>query len=156
MLGLKHGALVYALDNDCASLDIAYRKTNKDGLIPFHMDFEDIWTQANSVSTPFNERYYVDMVLALGLVHHLVLGKGMSIELVMQRLATLTKESLVIEFVNLEDEKIQNESTFFGSLKMMSSNYNKAAFVEQGLKYFSSVKTLSSTPSTRQILIFTR
>jgi hypothetical protein len=86
----------------------------------------------------------------------LVLGKGMSIELVMQRLATLTKESLVIEFVNLEDEKIQNESTFFGSLKMMSSNYNKAAFVEQGLKYFSSVKTLSSTPSTRQILIFTR
>jgi precorrin-6B methylase 2 len=156
MLALKHGALVYALDNDCASLDIAYRNTVKRGLIPFRIDFDDIWKQANRVSTSFNERYCVDMVLALGLVHHLVLGKGISIEVVMQRLSSLTKESLVIEFVELDDEKIQNEASFFGSLKLMSSKYSEAIVIEQGLRYFSYVETLPSTPSTRRILTFTR
>lgn len=156
MLGLKYGASVYALDNDCASLDIAYRKTLEQGLIPFHIDFEDIWKQANQVSTSFNERYRVDMVFALGLVHHLVLGKGLSIEVVMQRLSSLTTESLVLEFVDLDDEKILNEPSFFGSLKTMSSSYCEGDFVKAGLRYFDSVKTLPSTPSTRRILIFAR
>jgi hypothetical protein len=156
MLGLKYGATVYALDNDCASLDIAYRKTIKNGLIPFHIDFEDIWKQANQVSISFNERFRVDMVFALGLVHHLVLGKGLSIELVMQRLSSLATESLVIEFVDLEDEKIVNEPTFFGSFKTMSSSYSEGNFIEEGLRYFSSVETLPSSPSTRRILIFSR
>jgi len=156
MLGLKYGASVYALDNDCASLDIAYRNRPEIGLIPFHIDFDEMWEQANRVSTSFNERYCVEMVLALGLVHHLVLGEGLSIEVVMQRLSSLTKESLVLEFVDLDDEKIQNEASFFGSLKTMSSKYSEAIFIEQGLKYFSSIKTLPSTPNTRRILVFTR
>ena len=156
MLGLKHGASVYALDNDCASLDIAYRNTMGNGLIPFHINFEDIWEQANRVSTSFNERYCVEMVLALGLIHHLVLGKGLSIEEVMQRLSSLARESLVLEFIDIDDEKIQNEPSFFGSLKTMSSKYSEAILIEQGLRYFCSVKSLPSTPSTRRILIFTR
>ena len=156
MLGLKYGALVYALDNDCASLDIAYRKSLKNGLIPFNIDFEDIWKQANQVSISFNERYRADMVFALGLVHHLVLGKGLSIEVVMQRLSSLATETLVLEFVDLEDEKIVNEPSFFGSFKTMSSSYSEGNFIEEGLRYFSSVETLPSSPSTRRILIFSR
>ena len=96
------------------------------------------------------------MVLALGLIHHLVLGKGLSIEEVMQRLSSLARESLVLEFIDIDDEKIQNEPSFFRSLKTMSSKYSESILIEQGLRYFSSVESLPSTPSTRRILIFTR
>ena len=156
MLGLQRGSTVYAIDSDCASLDIAYRKTLGNGLIPFHLDFNDIWLQANSASVAFNKRYLVDMVLALGLVHHLVLGHGLTIETVIQRLSTLTRESLVIEFVELSDEKILHEPAFFKHLKPMSKNYRKEEFIEKGLKYFGSVETFLSTPKSRTILIFTR
>ena len=155
-LGLKYGSLVYALDNDCASLDIAYRNTYQNGLIPFHLDFDDIWERANPISTSFIERHCANMVLALGLVHHLVLGKGEPIEVVMQKLSELTKEYLVVEFVDLSDEKIQNEPSFFKLLKMMSTDYSEEAFITQGLRYFNSVKKLPSSPGTRTILFFSR
>lgn len=54
----------------------------------------------------FYQRCRVDMVLALALIHHLVIGKRIPLEKVARMFSTIG-DCLIVEFVPYEDEKVQ-------------------------------------------------
>src|SRR5690606_11434238 len=51
-------------------------------------------------------RCKVDMVLALAIIHHLVIGRNVQLQQIAETLNTLT-QYLVIEFVPKEDKKVK-------------------------------------------------
>jgi hypothetical protein len=101
------------------------------------------------------ERLSAELVLALGLVHHLVLGEGRTLESVLETLARLSTRTLVLEFVSLDDEKIRGEPGFFRNLqKSNASSYNLERAMEIGRRYFHSVSIRPSHPASRTMLVF--
>jgi hypothetical protein len=66
--------------------------------------------------TSFSDRAVSDLVVALALVHHLVLGKNIPLPMIAGYLASLTRRWLLIEFVPLSDERsmqlIRNKSAY--------------------------------------------
>ena len=94
------------------------------------------------------------IVLCLGLLHHLVLGSGMSLADVLGIFSELTKKTLVLEYVDLQDKLIQGEPSFFKNIGKYSANtYNIEAVIEETKKCFNSCEVLDSHPLTRRLLI---
>lgn len=59
----------------------------------------------NQERSAFEDRGKSDLVAALALVHHMVLGRNIPFAEVAAQMAALTKKNLIIEFVPLDDEK---------------------------------------------------
>ncbi len=60
-------------------------------------------------------RLRADAVLALGILHHLVLGAGIPLTDALQRLARPAIQSLLVEYVGLDDELVMKEPEFFAA-----------------------------------------
>lgn len=162
------GADVIALEEDESCVDILYRRAKKSGLriLALRGSFAGL-TRAIHGSREFPrssaaplyragaERLGADMVLALGLVHHLVLGEGRSLEEVLALLARLARRTLVLEFVALDDEKIVAEPSFFRNLNRHTpASYNLQRLVELGRRHFAAADVRASNPATRTIVVF--
>ena len=174
MLAANLGASVIALEEDESCVDILYGQARRQGLriLPLKLAFGDLakeihgsratvphydYSQAGpqALYRAGVDRLGADLVLVLGLLHHLVLGEGRSFDAVFETLRRLAKKTLVLEFVALEDEKIRDEPGFFPNLrKFDSSNYNLESVVQAGRRHFSAVEVRASHPSTRKILVF--
>jgi SAM-dependent methyltransferase len=174
VLAANLGASVIALEEDESCVDILYRHARKQALriLPLKASFggltkeihgakalapeyKDRGIGENALYRAGVDRLGVDLVLALGLVHHLVLGEGNSIEDVFDVLQRLAGKTLVLEFVALDDEKILGDPGFFPNLKKFSTaNYNLDLVVQAGRRHFSAVEVRSSHPATRTILVF--
>ena len=110
----------------------------------------------NTVILSAESRFKSDSVIALGIIHHLVLGLGMSLKEVIQSLDSLCQKQLVIEFVELEDPMIQNEPSFFKAFfkdESISNNYKMEELVSLLESFGYSVIIEKSYPSTRKILV---
>ncbi len=176
MLAEKEGSEVIATDVDESSIDILYLKAQEKGLkiLSILLPFEDFEKKIFGVSynekdyegrdfentplfLPATERLKSDMVLCLGLLHHLILGKGNDIDAVFRILSKLAEKMLVLEFVNLSDNLIQGEPSFFKSINNYSEHNYKIDIVRNaGLKYFKSVRVMDSDTKTRKLLIFNK
>ena len=175
LLAVHEGARVIATDIDEVSIDILYQQAKQKNLpiLSLCMSFTDFAKQKfgyipqteeyknrsfeRPLFLPATERLSCDMVLCLALIHHLILGQGLAVEYVMKILAMLTQKVLVLEFVDLDDEKIREEPSFFKCLSQHSKNsYNLDCVVTEGKKYFEKVEIILSHPQTRTILIFER
>jgi hypothetical protein len=160
------GASVIALEDDESCVDILYQRANREKLhiLPLKTSFGDLTREIrgngnaageNALYRAGVERFSADLILVLGLVHHLVLGEGRSIDDVFEILQRLATRTLVLEFVSLEDDKIRADPGFFPNLgRYNSSNYNLELVLAAGRRRFPSVEILSSHPSTRTILVF--
>ncbi len=173
-LAASLGSSVIALEQDESCVDILYRKAKGRQLriLPLRVGFSDLKTEIYSSrdlareypdrqigTIPLYraglERFQADLVLVLGLVHHLVLGEGRTLEEVFEIFGKLARKVLVLEFVCLDDEKIVNEPTFFANLdRSDATTYNLDRAREIGRRHFSSVEIRDSHPETRKILIF--
>ena len=70
-------------------------------------------------------------------------------------LSNVTNKQLIVEFVDLSDELIVNEPSFFPNLsKFTLENYNLDECIRIGMKYFLDVNILESHPESRKILVF--
>jgi len=111
---------VVAVDSDWQCINELYlsekgdgnleRKEAAGGILPLCVDISDPTPAAgfrHAERSSFTERMRADLVVALALVHHLVLGKNIPLGGVARYFAELCGEHLVIEFVPLSDEKAQ-------------------------------------------------
>ncbi len=170
-LACRNGASVIATDIDEASVNFLYKyaDTNNLNILPLVLSFQDLLKSKQGISLgPLDnnqeklfmepiKRIKSDLVLALALVHHLVLGQGLSIEYILKVLSQITKKTLVLEYVGWDDKLIKNEPSFFANLnKFTRDTYNLDLFVREGKKYFKSIELLESHPKSRTILVFRR
>ena len=168
------GARVIAIDVDESSIDrlYLYSRENNLRILPLLMSFQDFNKELyglidedpvyagrdfvnNPMLRPATQRLKSDLVLCLGLLHHLILGMGDSFCNVFSVLGELTQKTLIIEFIDLSDPLIRNEPSYFKNLSSYNkNNYNMEIAIAEGLKKFSSINITDSHPETRKLLIF--
>jgi hypothetical protein len=74
----------------------------------------------------------------------------------MKTLSSICENFLIIEFVELHDEKIDSEKSFFPKFEVMKSDYSKELFINLGRKYFKYFVEVPSHPKSRSLLIFSK
>jgi len=173
-LAEKTGARVIALDIDNSCINSIYRisKQNNNSILPLVVAFEDLtkeyygtsidtieYADRNYKDVPLFlspiDRFQGDLVMCLGLLHHLILGMGLDIALVFKVLSKMTKKSILLEFVDINDPMIIGEPSFFRNLyKYDKSNYNIDIIIKNGEKFFKKVEVLDSHPETRKLIYF--
>lgn len=167
ILAANKGAHVIAFDQDISSIYNLYiqSKTMKLNINPYVLSFEDLISELD-LELEFeiqidkdprrlpNRRFSSDIVLALGLIHHLCLGSGYTIPSIMKVLAAVTNKCLVVEFVELRDEKILSEPDFFANLSKSKNEYDLNLVVQEGKKYFTSYEISESHPNSRSLVTF--
>jgi len=164
VLAARNGASVIALEEDESCADILYRRAKSQRLriLPLKVAFGELTREIRSTSGGLLyragvERLGADLVLVLGLVHHLVLGEGSAIGDVLALLARLTRKTLVLEFIALDDDKIRGDPGFFPNLaRFDAASYNLDLVAQAGRRHFSRVDVRPSHPGTRTILVFDR
>ncbi|HEY2720754.1 MAG TPA: hypothetical protein VGI82_03455 [Chitinophagaceae bacterium] len=103
----------------------------------------------NSERSSFIQRAHLDIAMALAIIHHLVIGKNFSFDMVsrlFKRLATL----LIIEFIPKEDEKIQ---LMLRQKKDIYADYTESNFLATFEKHFSILKKANVGNSGRVIYL---
>lgn len=168
VLACRYGASVVAVDVDEASLNRLYLSARQDGeaITPLRLSFEDLRAETRVLGSrhtgelifePATSRLTSDLTLVLGLLHHLTLGDGRSFEDVLSVLADLTREFLVIEFVELADPLVSGNPGYFARLaEWDNENYAVERLVQAAAAHFDLVSVEDSHPSTRKIVTFAR
>jgi hypothetical protein len=113
----------------------------------------------NKVLTNAVERLRSDSVIALGIIHHLVLGLGLSFDDVLDSLIALSKKQLVIEFVDTNDAMICNEPEFFPAYfknRDLISTYDMQTLIAKIESRGFVVEVRTSHPGTRKMLVCNR
>jgi len=106
------GMNVVAVDTDSRCISRLYNSTRKEGIgniLPLVVDISNPSPAIgfnNQERASFHERIQTDLVVALALIHHLVIGKNISLELVAGWLKQIAP-NLIIEFIPKEDEKVK-------------------------------------------------
>jgi hypothetical protein len=168
ILASQKGIRVTSVDEDMASIEDLFKYSDENSL-PINCLVATYSEISNSCQSVFpssrnknsqlfpQSRFNHEMVIALGLIHHLCLGDGIPVSEIVKVLAMISSKYLVIEFVELEDDKILNENSFFPQFQKMSPKYSKEELILNGLKYFSGFEEFPSEPSsTRGIIVFIR
>jgi hypothetical protein len=96
------------------------------------------------------------MVLALALVHHLVLGQGLTFERVAEILSGLAIKSVCAEFVAIDDPLVTSDRPFFPKYNAAPESfgwYSLDNFIAALRKYFPSVEIRPSHPGTRTMVV---
>lgn len=164
VLAARNGASVIALEEDEACADILYRRAKTQGLrvLPLKIAFGELTREIRGTGGGLlyragAERLGADLVLVLGLVHHLILGEGRATEDVFALLSRMARKTLVLEFVALDDDKIRGDPGFFPSLgRFDAATYNLDLVERVGRRHFPRVERRASHPGTRTILVFDR
>ena len=160
------------IEEDCINAIYRQSKKGNNKILPLLISFDDLsksyfgsvpsgadYSERDFKNEPLFiaplKRFHVDLVLCLGLIHHLVLGMGKEIDEVLKILSKISRKSLLLEFVSLNDPLIVNEPTFFQNLhKYNKNNYSLEEVIMIGKKYFLSVEILTSHPESRNLILF--
>lgn len=138
-------------DNRCISKLYQEVKQNKiENILPLMLDVANPSPAIgfnNQERSAFHDRIQTDLVAALALVHHLVIGKNISLAVLAEYFNDIAPE-LIIEFVPKEDEKVQQmlktrPDTFL--------DYDQAHFEHYFTTYFTIVEQ-ATVPGTHRIL----
>jgi SAM-dependent methyltransferase len=178
VLAARLGASVVAVDLDEASVDRLYYTAKQEQLpiLPLvanligpvsdrrAIEFPDepsrsrIGGEAPLYPAP-NSRLQCDMVLALALVHHIVLGQGLTFERVAEIFSGLARKCVCAEFVAIDDPMITSDRAFFPAYNSSPASfgwYSLDNFIAALRRYFPSVEIRPSYPGTRTMVVLTR
>lgn len=161
------GKRVVAFDIDEGCIEILYSKVKKNKLdiLPLVLSFNNMTQDRYSivdgkkVLINATQRLCSDSVIALGIIHHLALGLGLSFNKILDKLIALSRKQLVIEFVDLSDEMIQSEPSFFPAYyndRSIGSDYNMQTLISLIELHGFDVSVKPSYPETRTILVCSR
>jgi ribosomal protein L11 methylase PrmA len=138
-------------DNRCISRLYHEVKNNKtENILPLILDIANPSPAIgfhNQERAAFHDRIKTDLVAALALVHHLVIGKNISLSVLADYFNHIAPE-LIIEFVPKEDEKVQQ---MLKSRPDTFTDYDQANFERYFSAYFNIV-TQTPVPGTHRIL----
>ena len=153
-LASENGAVVFAADIDegCITELRSQAKINNLEIIPFYLDISKEIKQFDSRK----RAAWVgsDLVFCLGLIHHLILGRGHTFEQVARILHTYCSRILVLEFVGIDDDKIVAEPEFFPNFIGASDGYTFEKLLIGFQGFFELIDERESNPFTRKILVF--
>jgi SAM-dependent methyltransferase len=169
-LACHMGSSVIAADIDIACADALYRTAAfcRLSLTPLCLSFDALREEHFASGTgqyaqsPIHmaalQRLQSDCVLCLGLLHHLTLGLGKSFADVFAQLSALTRNALILEFVDLEDRLVREDPDFFPNISAWTGEtYSLKAVRQAGAAFFSRCSELPSTPAeSRTLLVFGR
>jgi hypothetical protein len=146
------GATVVAFDNDETTITNQYRRNKGTNLpvLPLVMDFRSPspgYGLLNLAYSPALKRFDCELVLALGLVHHLVFKQSLNFEQIINTLAAFSKKWLLVEFIPPDDQFVRLWSP------EKFPWYTLDDFIVALEKQFRSVKVLPSSPDPRVFLL---
>jgi len=153
LLAARKNFDVIAIDSDEQCADTLYQKTKAEkipNLLPLRIDITNPSpsTGFNNAERPaFLERIKPDVIMALALVHHLVIGKNIPLHAIAALLYKLTPR-LIIEFIPREDEKTKQLMLL---KKDIYTGYTKNAFESSFKKYFLIEKEVP-VPGTERVI----
>ena len=145
----ERGMQVIAVDSDSRSICTLYA-SGTENILPVVMDVANPSpaTGFNNAERPeFHKRIKTDIVLSLALIHHLVIGRNISLHVLASWFSSIAK-LLIIEFVPREDEKVQQ---MLASRKDVFGNYTVANFEEIFSQYFS-IKLKAPIPRSKRTI----
>ena len=128
------GMSVVAVDNDSRTICTLYESGNKN-ILPLVLDVANPSPPAgfNNAERPsFFERVNTEVVLALALIHHLVIGRNIPLNVLAPWFGSLSRW-LIIEFIPREDEKVQQ---MLASRKDVFTDYTQSTFEALFCNYF--------------------
>ena len=144
-----------SFDSDAMTVELNYRQCRSDGetrVLPLLMDLTNPsaaigWRNDERMS--LFDRGPVDMVLALALIHHLVIGNNVPLESAAGFFSSLC-QSLIVEFVPKNDSQVKRmlasrEDIFFG--------YTEQGFENAFSRYFEIVDAVSIPQSDRTLYL---
>lgn len=160
----KLGKRVVAFDIDESCIESLYGQVKQDELniLPLVINFTELSPDRYSIHDGkkvlinASQRLRSDAVIVLGIIHHLVLGLGLTFEKVLDRLIPLCGKQLVIEFVDASDEMIQNEPSFFPAYfqnRNLIAGYSLDKLIDLCKERGFDVQCEKSHPSTRTMVI---
>jgi hypothetical protein len=150
-LASNNNCSVVALDRDEGCVEMLYERfqgTSK--VLPLIFDFKNPSPPHGPADKQFagaTERLRCDLVLALGVTHHLVFKEGMGFKSIADVLQKFTKSTLLVEFVPKEDRYVSewyNDSYNW---------YNLENFVLELKRGFSQINVLPSNRPPRSLLL---
>jgi hypothetical protein len=164
LMAEKLGKSVVAFDIDEGCIETLYTQVRDARLnvLPLVMNFTQLTQDrysihdGNKVLINAVERLQSDSVIALGILHHLVLGLGLSFDEVLDSLIALSKKQLVIEFVDPDDAMIRNEPEFFPAYfknRDLISAYDMQTLIAKIAVRGFAVEVRASYPDTRKTLV---
>jgi ribosomal protein L11 methylase PrmA len=144
------GAQVVATDVDGQCINRLYgeiKNKHLTNLLPLILDISNPSPAVgfhNREREAFHQRIQADLVLALALVHHLVIGKNIPLPMLAAYFNDIAPQ-LIIEFVPREDEKVKQ---MLASREDVFQDYTEAQFEASFLSYFELVnkQTIPGTP----------
>lgn len=144
---------VVATDADSRCINRLYQQSRKKQfahILPLVMDITNPSPAVgfhNRERAAFHDRIRPDLVLALALVHHLVIGRNIAIPVLADYFADITPQ-LIIEFVPKEDEKVKQ---MLSSRPDVFADYTQEQFESCFEQYFTILKR-ETVPGTSRIL----
>jgi len=135
-----------------------YKQVKKDALqnvIPLCIDFVNPSPAIgvnNEERNSFLHRAPSDLAMALALIHHLAIGKNISLDLVAKMCSQLGK-TLIIEFVSKDDEKVK---VLLQHKKDIYDWYTEEAFLQSFSSQFTVIKKQKLSSSSRTLYLMER
>ncbi len=146
---------IISADMDHYSINRLYqhvKKEKRENILPLVLDLS-LPSPAIGVNNKereqFSNRIKVDLVMALALIHHLVVGKNISFGQVAEFFTSLGP-FLLIEFVPKEDEKLQ---LMLSQKPDIYTGYTQEAFTNDFQKYFTIEKQEKIEGSERTLFL---
>ncbi len=149
----KDNKSVLAVDSDSRCINNLYQLIKREpltGIIPLIIDLSSPSPAIgfnNTERSSFGQRAKADLVLALALIHHLVIGKNIPLPELAGYFAKMAPQ-LIIEFVPKEDEKVKQ---LLSGRADVFSTYDAASFEFYFSRYYT-ILAKELIPGTTRIL----
>lgn len=152
------GITTIAADSDPYCINNLYLKIKSSGIKNIQPLIVDLSNPSppigvnNEERNSFIDRCKADLVLALALIHHLAIGKNIQLEKIACFFSKVG-ESLIIEFVPKQDEKIK---LMLKEKKDIYTLYNEPDFLSAFEKYFTVIKREEIAGTNRILFLMKR
>jgi hypothetical protein len=152
-LAAEKDLTVIAIDSDEQCINNLYKKTREasiNNIFPLCIDLTNPSAAtgfANNERTSINERIKGNTVMALALIHHLVIGKNIPLQMLCSYFNELAPQ-LIIEFIPKEDEKTK---LLLLNKKDIYSSYTKENF-EKIFQQFFTIISMNQVGSTGRFI----
>ena len=152
LLAENMGFSVVSVDIDLDSLGILYDKVKRGqrNILPLHVDIcrPTGASGLGGVYPAFIDRMKSDVVFAMAVIHHLSYKRKLSFETFAERIAQITRNVAVVEFIPREDMYVSKWDQ--GGMEW----YTRRHFVEAFMRHFDRVEAFPSTPVPREVFVF--
>jgi SAM-dependent methyltransferase len=156
-LAARHGADVVAIDRDPAIVDRAYMEAREAhaSVLSLVVDLTDPtpasgWRNEERRSFLDRAGRGFDMVFCLAVIHHLVVGDGLSLKAVFDLLTTLARNVLVVEFVPPDDPLCVRIAC---GRPVSEGRWSLATFMREASRSFELISRHSTAVGAREIFV---